>query len=371
MSVFSNPFFSDHEEVVFVHDDTAGLKAIVAIHDTTLGPALGGLRLWPYASEDEALTDVLRLSRGMTYKAAIAGLNLGGGKSVIIGDPSIKSEALFRSFGRYIQGLAGRYITAEDVNINVEDIEYIYQETEYAVGIHPEHGGSGDPSPFTAWGAFQGMRAALEKTFGQADWASRSIAIQGVGHVGLHLARLLRKEKARVFVTDIHPDRVQRAVEEHGCEAVSGDQIYDLKVDVFAPCALGGSINPETLPRLRCKIVAGSANNQLATPECGTELDRRGILYTPDYALNAGGLINVALEIEGYQRELAERRVNALYDLIKPIFEHAEARGIPTWKAADVIAEERIATLRPARGRYLENLPMRHIRQLARTSASR
>ncbi|MHB1544173.1 MAG: Glu/Leu/Phe/Val dehydrogenase dimerization domain-containing protein [Gammaproteobacteria bacterium] len=371
MSVFSNPFFSDHEEVVFVHDDAAGLRAIVAIHDTTLGPALGGLRLWPYASEDEALTDVLRLSRGMTYKAAIAGLNLGGGKSVIMGDPSIKSEALFRSFGRYIQGLAGRYITAEDVNINVEDIELIYQETEYAVGIHPEHGGSGDPSPFTAWGAFQGMRAALEKTFGQADWASRSIAIQGVGHVGLHLARLLRKEKAQVFVTDIHADRVQRAVEEYGCEAVTGDQIYDLKVDVFAPCALGGSINPETLPRLRCKIVAGSANNQLATPECGTELDRRGILYTPDYALNAGGLINVALEIEGYQRELAERRVNAIYDIIKKIFEHAAARGIPTWKAADAIAEERIAALTPARGRYLENPPMRRIRQLARTSASR
>lgn len=371
MSVFSNPSFSDHEEVVFVRDDAAGLKAIVAIHDTTLGPALGGLRLWPYASEDEALTDVLRLSRGMTYKAAISGLNLGGGKSVIIGDPSVKSEALFRSFGRYIQGLAGRYITAEDVNINVEDIEYIYQETEYAVGIHPEHGGSGDPSPFTAWGAFQGMRAALEKVFGQADWASRSIAIQGAGHVGMHLARLLRKEKARVFVTDIHADRVQRAVEEYGCEAVTGDQIYDLKVDVFAPCALGGSINPDTLPRLRCKIVAGSANNQLATPECGTELERRGILYVPDYALNAGGLINVALEIEGYQRELAERRVDAIYDIMKSIFAYAESHKIPTWKAADAIAEERIASLRPARGRYLENAPLRHIRHQSRSAAGR
>ncbi len=354
MAVFSNPFFSNHEEVVFVHDASVGLKAIIAIHNTQLGPALGGLRLWPYASEDEALTDVLRLSRGMTYKAAISGLNLGGGKSVIIGSPAIKSEALFRSFGRYLQGLGGRYITAEDVNTNVDDIEFIYQETGYAVGIHPEHGGSGDPSPYTAQGVFHGLRAALEKTFGQADFAKRSFAIEGVGNVGFHLARLLRQEKAKVFVTDIDKDRVQRAVQTLGCEAVSGNDIYDLKVDVFAPCALGSSINPETLPRLKCRIVGGSANNQLATPECGSELDRRGILYTPDYALNAGGLINVALEIEGYHRELADRRVVAIYDIIRRIFTFAEKQGLPTWQAADKIAEQRLAALGPARLRYLQ-----------------
>ena len=350
-----------HEQVVFCHQKDVGLKAIIAIHNTVLGPSLGGLRMWAYKTEQEALNDVLRLSRGMTYKAAISGLNLGGGKSVIIGGPAIKSEALFRSFGRFLQGLGGRYITAEDVNTNVDDIESIYQESGYAVGIHPEHGGSGDPSPYTALGVFHGLRAALEKTFGHADWAKRSFAVEGVGNVGLHLVRLLRQEKAKVFVTDIDASRVERAVEQCGCEAVSGEGIYDLKVDVFAPCALGSSINPETLPRLKCRIVGGSANNQLATPECGSELERRGILYTPDYALNAGGLINVALEIEGYHRELADRRVITIYDIIKRIFTFAEKQGLPTWQAADKIAEQRLAALGPARLRYLERSRPWHI----------
>jgi leucine dehydrogenase len=345
MELFDTCQASGHEQVVFCHNRDVGLRAIIAIHNTTLGPALGGTRMWPYESEEEALRDVLRLSRGMTYKAAVAGLNLGGGKAVIIGDPrQDKCEALFRAFGRFIDTLNGRYITAEDVGIDVNDMEFIFQETENVVGVHQAHGGSGDPSPYTAYGSIQGMKAALQKVFGDEDLAHRSFAVQGTGHVGLHLVKQLRKEGAKVFACDIMPDYLAEAV-ENGAEAVGTDEIYDLDVDVFAPSALGAVINEETLPRLKCKIVAGPANNQLANDEAGNELERRGILYAPDYAVNAGGLMNVSIEFEGWNHERALRMTRTIYYNVSQIFKIAERDGIPTWQAADRMAEERIATL--------------------------
>jgi leucine dehydrogenase len=331
MELFDTCQESGHEQVVFCHNGDVGLRAIIAIHNTTLGPALGGTRMWPYDTEEEALRDVLRLSRGMTYKASVSGLNLGGGKAVIIGDPrEDKSEALFRAFGRFIDTLNGRYITAEDVGIDVNDMEFIFQETENVVGVHQAHGGSGDPSPYTAHGSIQGMKAALQKVFGDEDLSHRSFAVQGTGHVGLHLVRQLRKEGAKVFACDIMEDYLAAAV-ELGAEAVGTDEIYDLDVDVFAPSALGAVINEETLPRLKCKIVAGPANNQLANDEAGNELERLGILYAPDYAVNAGGLMNVSIEFEGWNHERALRMTRTIY--------------IPTWQAADRMAEERMATL--------------------------
>jgi len=334
-----------HEQVVFCNNNDVGLRAIIAIHNTTLGPALGGTRMWPYETEEEALRDVLRLSRGMTFKAAVAGLNLGGGKAVIIGDPrQDKSEGLFRAFGRFIDTLNGRYITAEDVGIDVNDMEFIFQETENVVGVHQAHGGSGDPSPYTAYGSIQGIKAALQKVFGNEDLSKRSFAVQGTGHVGLHLVKQLRNEGAKVFACDIMEDSLAEAV-ELGAEAVGTEEIYDLDVDVFAPSALGAVINDNTLPRLKCKIVAGPANNQLANDEAGNELERLGILYAPDYAVNAGGLMNVSIEFEGWNHERALRMTRTIYYNVSRIFKIAERDGIPTWQAADRMAEERIATL--------------------------
>jgi leucine dehydrogenase len=334
-----------HEQVVFCNNNDVDLRAIIAIHNTTLGPALGGTRMWPYETEEEALRDVLRLSRGMTFKAAVAGLNLGGGKAVIIGDPrQDKSEGLFRAFGRFIDTLNGRYITAEDVGIDVNDMEFIFQETENVVGVHQAHGGSGDPSPYTAYGSIQGIKAALQKVFGNEDLSKRSFAVQGTGHVGLHLVKQLRDEGAKVFACDIMEDSLAEAV-GLGAEAVGTEEIYDLDVDVFAPSALGAVINDDTLPRLKCKIVAGPANNQLANDEAGNELERRGILYAPDYAVNAGGLMNVSIEFEGWNHERALRMTRTIYYNVSRIFKIAERDGIPTWQAADRMAEERIATL--------------------------
>ncbi len=345
MELFDTIFDSEHEQIVFCHNKDAGLRAIIGIHNTTLGPALGGTRMWPYATEEEALRDVLRLSRGMTYKAAVSGLNLGGGKAVIIGDPrKDKSEALFRAFGRFIDSLNGRYITAEDVGIDVNDMEFIFQETENVVGVHQAHGGSGDPSPYTAYGSIQGMKPALQKVYGDEDLSRYSFAIQGAGHVGLHLVKQLRKEGAKVFITDIMEDSVAEAV-ELGAEAVGEDEIYDVEADVFAPCALGAIINEETIPRLKCKIVAGPANNQLANNEAGNELEKRGILYAPDYAVNAGGLMNVSIEFEGWNKERALRMTRTIYYNLGRIFKIAERDNIPTWQAADRMAEERIEIL--------------------------
>jgi leucine dehydrogenase len=343
--IFDTIATSGHEEVVFCHNKDAGLKAIIAIHNTVLGPALGGLRMWPYKTEQEAINDALRLSRGMTYKNAVAGLNIGGGKAVIIGDPAKdKSEALFRAFGRFVNSLNGRYITAEDVGIDVNDMEHVFRETEFVTGVHQVHGGSGDPSPFTAYGTIQGLMAALQAKFGNEDIGKYSYAVQGAGHVGMEFIKLLREHNAKVYVTDINKDLVQQAV-EHGCTAVGLDEIYDTDADVYSPCALGGTVNENTLPRLKCKIICGAANNQLATDAIGDEVEKRGLLYAPDYAVNAGGVMNVSLEIDGYNRERAMRMMRTIYHNVGRIFQIAKRDNIPTYKAADRMAEERIATI--------------------------
>jgi len=344
--IFETLDTSGHEQVVFCHNKDAGLKAIIAIHNTTLGPALGGTRMWPYKSEAEALNDVLRLSRGMTYKNAVAGLNLGGGKAVIIGNPATdKSEMLFRAFGHFVETLGGRYITAEDVGIDVNDMEFVFRETEYVTGVHQVHGGSGDPSPFTAYGTLQGLMASLNKRFGDEEVGKYSYAVQGLGHVGMEFVKLLKERGAKIFVTDINQGLVEKAVTEYGAEAVGLDEIYDVPADVYSPCALGGTINEETLERLKAKVICGSANNQLASDAMGEEVQKRGILYAPDYAVNAGGVMNVSLEIDGYNRERAMRMMRTIYHNLTRIFEIADRDGIPTYKAADRLGEERIASI--------------------------
>jgi leucine dehydrogenase len=335
-----------HEQVVFCHNKDAGLKAIIAIHNTVLGPGLGGLRMYPYKTEADALDDVLRLSRGMTYKNAVAGLNIGGAKGVIIGDPDTdKSEALFRAFGKFVDSLGGRYITAEDVGIDVNDMEYVYRETEFVTGVHQVHGGSGDPSPFTAYGTMQGLMATLNKKFGDEEVGKYSYAVQGLGHVGMEFVKLLRERGAKIFVTDKAKALVDKAVNEYGAEAVGLEEIYDVAADVYSPCAMGGTVNEKTLPRLKAKIICGAANNQLANNAIGDEVEKRGILYAPDYAVNAGGVMNVSLEIDGYNRERAMRMMRTIYHNLGRIYEISERDGIPTYTAADRLAEERIAAI--------------------------
>ncbi len=344
MDIFGQMDRREHEEVVFCHDQTVGLRAIIAIHDTTLGPALGGCRMWPYGSEEEALKDVLRLSRGMTYKAAAAGLNLGGGKAVIIGDPkTMKSEAFFRSFGRFVDGLGGRYITAEDVGTSVSDMEWVRVETNYVTGIDEVIGGSGDPSPVTALGVFYGIKACAQHRWDSEDLHGKTVAIQGVGHVGYYLARDLHSAGANLIVTDIDQKKVKRVVEEFEAQAVEIDDIYTVGAEIFAPCALGGIINDTTLEGLQFDIIAGGANNQLDREEThGKLLKERGILYAPDYVINAGGLINVANEIEGYHRERALKQARSIYDVLLDVFRIAEEQDIPTHEASNHLAEQRI-----------------------------
>lgn len=334
----------DHEQVVFFQDKNVGLKAIVAIHSTVLGPALGGTRMWPYKSEEEAIKDVLRLSRGMTYKAAAAGLNLGGGKAVIIGDPKKdKSQDLFTTYGTFLNTLGGRYITAEDVGTDVLDIEYVFTATDYVVGIETSHGGSGDPSPFTALGVFQGMHACLRKVYGDEAMLGRSVVVQGAGHVGSHLVEMLVKAGAEVIVSDIDDERVQRLKDECGVESVPPDQAISVPCDIFAPCALGAVINQESVELLKCKIVAGAANNQLDVIERCDDLRNRDILYAPDYVINAGGLMNVYQELEGYSRERAERMTRGIYYNLMKIFKIADQESITTAKAANQMVENRFA----------------------------
>ncbi len=336
-----------HEQVIFCHNAEAGLKAIIAIHDTTLGPALGGLRMRPYASDAEALRDVLRLSRGMTHKAAAAGLNLGGGKAVIVGDPKKdKSEALFRAFGRAVESLGGRYVTAEDMGTDVNDMEYIFMETAAVTGIDTSHGGSGDPSPFTALGVLQGMRAAAEVVYDGAGIEGKRVAIQGLGHVGHNLVRLCLEEGAKVVACDIDDERIDSVRAEFPqVEVVPNETIYDADVDIFAPCAMGSAIREETIDRIRAKIICGAANNQLDRDELGAELMRRGVLYAPDYVVNAGGLMNVSLELEGYSRERALRLTRGIYYNTMKILRLARSEGIPTNEAADEMARQRIGSL--------------------------
>ncbi|GBC76747.1 Leucine dehydrogenase [bacterium HR08] len=342
-----------HEEVIFCQNKDVGLRAIIAIHDTTLGPALGGTRMWPYKTEEEALLDALRLSRAMTYKAAAAGLNLGGGKAVIIGDPKTdKSEALFRAFGRFVESLKGRFITGEDVGIDVNDIEYMYMETRYVSGLSPAHGGGGDPAPVTAFGVIQGMQACVQEKLGRDSLKGLSVAVQGLGHVGFNLAARLLEEGAHVIGADIDPEKVERARSELKIEIASPEEIYDVDADIFAPCALGAVLNDHTIPRMRFKIIAGAANNQLEEDRHGVELHRRGILYAPDYVINAGGLINVYVELEGYDRERALRMTRGIYYNLRRVFDISRRENIPTFQAADRLVEERIAMVRRLKSMY-------------------
>jgi leucine dehydrogenase len=330
----------DHEQVVFCYEPSCGYKGIIAIHDTTLGPALGGTRFWNYASDEEALIDALRLSRGMTYKAAVAGLNLGGGKSVIIGDPKVtRREMIFRAHGRFVESLGGRYITAEDVGTSVSDMDYVNMETEHVTGLP---GTSGDPSPVTAYGVYRGIKAAAQAKFGSDDLAGKTVAVQGLGHVGSYLCRHLANDGASLIVTDIDPERVRAVVDEFGAESVRPDAIYGVDADVYAPSALGATINDETIPQLRVQIVAGAANNVLQEERHGEELHRRGILYAPDYVINAGGLINVYGELKGWSAEQAMRKAGEIYGTLLQLFELAREEGIPTYLAADRIAQQRI-----------------------------
>lgn len=335
-----------HEQLLFCRNDEVGLRAIIAIHDTTLGPALGGCRLYDYASEADAVRDVLRLSRGMTYKAAVAGLDLGGGKAVIIGDPSIKSEALFRAFGRHVQSIGGRYITAEDMNTNVEDMNWIRRETSYVTGTGGHLAGSGDPSPVTAWGVFHGIRACLEVVYGSADVAGRKVAIQGVGNVGYHLARYLKDAGARLVYADINQRNVKRAMEQFGGEVVEGDDIYRTDCDVLAPCAIGGIVNKATIPLVRAPIVAGGANNVLEDEEGDSKLlMQRKITYAPDYVINAGGLMSVHAELRGHPHEKAMSDAESIFNTVKRVLHKAQAEGISTIHASNRVAEERIESV--------------------------
>ena len=337
---------SGHEQLVFCNNPEAGLKAIVAVHSTVLGPALGGVRMRHYADEGDALNDVLRLSRTMTYKNALAGLNVGGGKAVIIGDPrTAKSEVLFRAFGRQVEALAGRYITAEDVGTDVNDMENIYLETGFVTGVHQVHGGSGDPAPFTAYGALQALMASVKRKFGHEEIGKLSIAVQGLGHIGMELVKLLRERGAKLYVTDLDPVLVQKAVTEYGCEAVKPDAIYDVAADVFAPCAMEGAIDMTTLERLKAKVICGTANNQLASHAVGDELYKRGVLWAPDYAVNAGGVMNVSLEIDGYNRERAMRLIRSIYHNLGKIFDQSERDEVSPQRAADRIAESRLEAI--------------------------
>ena len=351
MDVLASPAFDNHEQVVFFFDRASGLKAIVALHDTTLGPAIGGCRMWPYPSEAEAVTDVLRLAKGMTYKAAMANLPFGGGKTVIIGDPRTgKSEALFRALGRAVDSLGGRYYTGEDVGTCPADMDWASAETPCVLG---RSGGSGDPSPVTARGVWLGIRAAVKHRLGRTDLTGIRIAVQGLGHVGYNVARLLAQDGAKLIVADLEPTRAERAAEEFGARLVDGDQILGVEAEVLTPCALGGVINDATLPRLTCKIVAGAANNQLLEPRHGAALHARGILYAPDYVINAGGLISIAEELRsaGYDRGRALAKVQTIAETLTEVFERSAREGTPTNLIADRLAEERIRNGRQARAK--------------------
>lgn len=353
-SIFEQVAEFQHEQVVYCHDHETGLKAIIGIHNTVLGPALGGTRMWHYATEAEALHDVLRLSRGMTYKAAISGLNLGGGKAVIIGDvKKLKNEALLRKFGRFVNNLNGKYITAEDVNMTTKDMEYIRMETKHVAGLPESMGGSGDPSPVTAYGTYMGMKAAAQKAFGSDSLAGRRIAVQGVGHVGTYLLEYLQKEGAKLVLTDYYEERAYAAASRFGAVAVGLDEIYDQDVDIYSPCALGATINDDTIGRLKCRVIAGSANNQLENEnEHGPELVRRGIVYAPDFLINAGGLINVYSEIVGSSRQGALAQTERIYDYTLQVLDKAEQENSHPQAAAIRQAQERIEAVGRVKSTY-------------------
>ena len=339
--VLSKMVDMDHEQILFCQDKDTGLRAIIAVHNTICGPALGGTRMWNYANEEEALTDVLRLSRGMTYKNAISGLNLGGGKAVIIGDSrKDKSEALFRRFGQFVDSLNGKYITAEDVGISPEDMVWVSKETKHVSGLPDK---SGDPSPVTAYGVYMGIKACAKAQFGSDSLSSIKVAVQGVGHVGEYLIKHLTDEGAQVFITDIHEETLKTVANKYGVEVVGLDEIYDLDVDVYAPCALGATVNDDTLNRLKCSIIAGAANNQLANELVHSQrVMEKGIIYAPDYMINAGGVINCFAEVEDLTSEWAMEKAAQIYDTTTAIINRSKAENTSTYAIANNMAEERL-----------------------------
>ncbi|MGA4730839.1 Glu/Leu/Phe/Val family dehydrogenase [Micromonospora taraxaci] len=359
MGVFAStddPVSTGHEQVVFCQDKQSGLKAIIGIYSTALGPALGGTRFYPYASEEDALADVLDLSRGMAYKNALAGLDLGGGKAVIWGDPEqIKSEALLRAYGRFVESLGGRYYTACDVGTYVADMDVVARETRYVTGRSVEHGGAGDSSILTAWGVFQGMRAAAEHVWGTPSLRGRRVGVAGLGKVGKYLTGHLLEDGAEVVATDVNPKALEWVRSNHPQVTLVDDAsaLVAADIDVYAPCALGGALNDDTVPALRAKVVAGAANNQLAHPGIEKLLADRGILYTPDYVVNAGGVIQVADEIEGFNFDRAKLRATRIYDTTGEILRLADAEGVPPAVAADRLAERRMADIGRLRGIHL------------------
>lgn len=354
MKVFDYMAKYGFEQLVVCHDKTSGLKALIAIHDTTLGPALGGTRFWNYETEDQAIEDVLRLARGMTYKAAAAGLNLGGGKAVIWGDSKKdKSEELWRAFGRFVQSLNGRYITAEDVGTSVQDMDIVNLETDHVTGVSKAKGSSGDPSPKTAFGTYRGMQACAKEVWGSDDLKGKVVAVQGVGNVGYYLCEYLHKAGAKTIVCDINQQAIDRVVKDFGVEVVAPDKIYDVDCDIFAPCALGAVVNDDTIDKFKCKVIAGAANNVLAEDRHGDMLEKKGILYAPDYVINAGGLMNVADELHGYNEERAMAKISTIYDNVAKVIAIAKRDNIPTYKAADRMAEERIERMGRVRSNYI------------------
>ena len=340
MQLFDTIADMGHEQLALCHDPAAGYRGIIAVHSTVLGPALGGTRFWKYASDDEAIVDALRLARGMTYKNAVAGLNLGGGKSVIIGDnKTTDRELIFRAHGRFVESLGGRYITAEDVGTSTADMDYVHMETKNVAGLA---GRSGDPSPVTAHGVFRAIQASAKERWGSDDVANKTVAVQGCGHVGFYLAKELHEAGAKLVITDIDADRVKHVVKEFGAKAVKPDEIYAVKADVFAPCALGAIINDKTLPQLKVEIVAGAANNVLHEERHGDALEQRKILYAPDYVANAGGVINVYSELAGWTSARSFRKADEIYDTVLKVFSIARQDRVPTYVAADRLAEQRI-----------------------------
>ena len=340
MQLFDTIASMGHEQLVICNDSSAGYRGIIAVHSTTLGPALGGTRFWQYANDDEAIVDALRLSRGMTYKNAVAGLNLGGGKSVIIGNNKTSDrEMIFRAHGRFVESLGGRYITAEDVGTSTADMDFVHMETKNVAGLA---GLSGDPSPVTAHGVFRAIQASAKERWGSDDLSTKTISLQGAGHVGYYVAKELHEAGAKLVVTDIDAERVKQVVAEFGARSVAPDEICGVQADIFAPCALGGIINDKTIPQLKCEIVAGAANNVLLEARHGVALEEKGILYAPDYVANAGGVINVYSELAGWSSARAFRKADEIYDTILKVFAIAKQDKIPTYVAADRLAEQRI-----------------------------
>jgi leucine dehydrogenase len=351
MEIFDAMAKRGHEQLVFWSEPSIGYRGLIAIHDTTLGPALGGTRFWNYSTDEEAVIDVLRLSRGMTYKAAITGLNLGGGKSVIIGDNrTMEREMIFRAHGRAVESLKGRYITAEDVGTSVDDMEYVLMETKSVAGLKE---GSGDPSPITAFGVYRGIKACAQFRYGDDSLEGKHVVVQGVGHVGYYLCEDLAAEGARLTVTDIDEERVQRVVEDFGATAIGADDVCRVDADIYAPCALGAVINDDTLKELKVDIVAGAANNQLAESRHGLALHDLDILYAPDYVINAGGLCNVYGELQGWTPEQSKKKAGAIYDTLLRIFNRAQAEEIPPNEAADRVARQRIKEARELRRSHI------------------